>query len=288
MPARSPEFRQTRVVFSVRYVIGSRRIIDLERPWGRDMFSRLKKEQFPTRPSFARIADVEKSVLEIGPFNNPTVRGDNVRYFDVMTTEQLKERAERVGYDPATVPEISYVSFDGNLSVVDSKFSAVVSCHCIEHQPDLIRHFKQVEAMLEPKGKYYLVVPDKRYCFDYFLDASSIDTVLAAKGETRHPLAKVIEHRALTTHNDAARHWKGDHLDPGYYEEIPAKTQFALDEFLGANGGYVDVHRWQFTPDSFEGIVSALFKKGEIKLRLTKLHQTPPDDMQFTAVLQLS
>lgn len=252
------------------------------------MFSRLKKEQFTTRPSFAQIAGVERSVLEIGPFNNPTVRGDNVRYFDVMTTAQLKERAERVGYDPQTVPEISYVSPDGDLSVVDNRFSAVVSCHCIEHQPDLIRHFKQVEAMLETKGKYYLVVPDKRYCFDYFFDASSVDAILAAKGETRHPLPKVIEHRALTTHNDAARHWMGDHVDPWYYEEIPQKTELALKEFLDADGGYVDVHRWQFTPDSFAGIVSSLFDRGEIKLKLRDIQQTPADDMQFTAILQLA
>ncbi|MRG55531.1 hypothetical protein GF108_08040 [Phyllobacterium sp. SYP-B3895] len=209
-----------------------------------------EKPILDTRPSFAVISKLEDSVLEIGPFNNPTVRGSNVEYFDVMTTEQLVARAKEVGYDPASVPEISYVSDDGNLEMVNRKYSAVVSCHCIEHQPDLIRHFNQVERLLKPKGKYYLIVPDKRYCFDHFIDTSSVDSVLTSKGQTRHPLIKVIEHRALTTHNDAARHWANDHIDHGYVQAIPVKAQMAIEEFNRANGGYVDVHRWQFTPES--------------------------------------
>ena len=28
-------------------------------------------------------------VLEVGPFGNPTMRGSNVSYFDVLTTEEL-------------------------------------------------------------------------------------------------------------------------------------------------------------------------------------------------------
>lgn len=251
-----------------------------------NMFFRAPKEPLITRESFLKISGMERSVLEIGPFNNPTVRGSNVIYFDVMTTEQLRARAKRVDYDPETVPDISYVSHDGNLNVINRTFSAVVSCHCIEHQPDLIRHFKQVEALLDPKGKYYLIIPDKRYCFDHFIDESSFQAVLSAKGETRHPLAKVVEHRALTTHNNPWRHWAGDHMDDDYIDTIPSRSKKAIDEFKKAKGGYVDVHRWQFTPDSFKDIVTSLHQRQDIGLKLAEINKTPPGDMQFTAIME--
>lgn len=205
-----------------------------------------------------------------------------------MISDELRRRARIVGYDPSGVPDINFVSHDGNLEVVRTKFAAVVSCHCIEHQPDLVRHFRQVSALLNSRGKYYLVVPDKRYCFDHFIDPSSLQAVLEAKGQIRHPLTKVIEHRAFTTHNDAFRHWHGDHMDAGFEKSIPARTEKAVQEFHAAQGGYVDVHRWQFTPESFEDIMSGLSKMGEVRLKLKEINQTPQFDMQFTAILEAS
>ncbi|RCW80162.1 class I SAM-dependent methyltransferase [Phyllobacterium bourgognense] len=254
----------------------------------KSIFKRKSQLSFVTRQSFATIPQLERSVLEIGPFNNPCVRGENVSYFDVMTTDELRERAKRVGYDPDTIPTINYVANDGDLSVIDAKFSAVISCHCIEHQPDLIRHFNQVERLLEPGGKYYLVIPDKRYCFDHFIDPSSLQAVLESKGHTRHPLLKVIEHRALTTHNEAYRHWAGDHVDSGWKESIAGRALGAIHEYDMARGGYVDVHRWQFTPKSYEEIVLGLNAANEVALKIITLNDTPENDMQFTAVMAFS
>ena len=54
--------------------------------------------------------------IEIGPFANPLLHGPNVKYLDVLPTEQLITRARELD---------------------------------IEHQPDLIKHLNQVEAILE-------------------------------------------------------------------------------------------------------------------------------------------
>ena len=155
-------------------------------------------------------------MLEIGPFAHPMMRGEHVDHLDVLPTEALRARAVSLGMDPGGVPDIRWVSSGGDLSVVTERYDAVVSSHAIEHQPDLIRHLQQVEALLRPGGSYYLLIPDHRYCFDHFLVPSTTAQVIGAHVERRsvHTAASVIEHRALTTHNDPVRHWAGDHGDP--------------------------------------------------------------------------
>ena len=229
----------------------------------------------------------ERLVLEIGPFNNPMIRGDNVRYFDVMTTEQLVKRAKKVKYDKNTIPNIDYSSPDADLSVINERFSAVASSHCIEHQPDLIHHLNQVRYLIEGIGRYYLVIPDKRYCFDHSVPSSTLEEVISAQGDRRHPLIKVIEHRAVTTHNDPTRHWSGDHYDADWEANQPAKARKAITEYLAAKGGYVDVHRWQFTPQTFKEIIVELCSTGLIPFEIEMVNETPQGQLEFVAILRV-
>ncbi len=112
------------------------------------------------RTSFVRLAKAADSVLEIGPLANPALRGDGVKYFDVLPTEGLRRRAQERGLDSDDCPSIDYVSPTGDLSVIAETFDAVLSCHAIEHQPDLIRHLLQVAHVLDPGGSYFLANPD--------------------------------------------------------------------------------------------------------------------------------
>jgi SAM-dependent methyltransferase len=111
------------------------------------------------------------TVLEIGPFCNPLLSGTNVSYFDVLSEEALVARASCL--DPSGVPHIEYVSPTSDLSIVDRRFDVVISSHCLEHQVDLIGHLKEVGHLLLPGGAYFLLVPDKRYCFDHFIPFSN-------------------------------------------------------------------------------------------------------------------
>ncbi|MBZ9865447.1 class I SAM-dependent methyltransferase [Mesorhizobium sp. CA15] len=228
-----------------------------------------------------------RSILEIGPFCNPQVIGEQVRYFDILDSEQLVARAKQIGYPIKAVPKIHYTSPIGDLSVVSEKFSAVVSCHCIEHQPDLIHHFRQVSGILEDGGKYYIIVPDKRYCFDHFIAESTIADILDACLSRRrtHRLASVIEHRALTVHNDCVRHWRGDHGVELQSSELGKRVRAAIEEHRQADGGYVDVHSWQFTPEGFQRNIQALFELGYSPLRPVSVHATPFNRNEFTAIL---
>jgi hypothetical protein len=162
------------------------------------------------RQNFIKLFPVDESVLEIGPFARPTAVGSNVKYFDVLDQSALKARARVIGLNDSHVPHINFISPTGDLSIINETFRCVVSSHSIEHQPDLVRHLHQVEGLLIDEGVYFIVVPDKRFCFDHFLPESSIADVIDAYYAARstHSLSSVVEHRALTTHNEPLRHWQ--------------------------------------------------------------------------------
>ncbi|NHN87099.1 methyltransferase domain-containing protein [Acetobacter conturbans] len=229
----------------------------------------------------------EKSILEIGPFTNPMIKGENVKYFDVLSTPDLVRRAEQIGFPLVNVPHIDFVSPTGDLDVVDEVFSCVVSSHNIEHQIDLVTHFKKIEKILAKGGRYYLMIPDKRFCFDHYVPESKIDDVLSAYNTQNrtHTDANVIIHRSLTTHNDTERHWKGDHADPGFVEGMADRIRSAVAEIANSESSYVDVHAWQFTPSGFRLIMDAISSLNLTQLRAERIYNTPRGRNEFVAVL---
>jgi SAM-dependent methyltransferase len=224
------------------------------------------------------------SLLEIGPFCRPLKRGPKVEYLDVLDADQLRARAGATGGRAEGVPEL--IHHVGDLDIVDRSYDAVLSSHAIEHQPDLVRHFQQVERILNPGGGYFLIIPDKRFCFDHFIAESTIAGVLQAYREQRrvHTLQSVIEHRALTVHNDHRRHWAGDHGNPE--RNRAARVKAALEEYEAADGGYIDVHAWYFTPPAFRSIVTTLRDLGLIGLEVAGIYHTARDRNEFCAILR--
>lgn len=210
------------------------------------------------RENFVRLFN-RGSILEIGPFNNPLLSGSNVEYFDVLTTDQLKERAKDLGFPCDGVPNINFVARDGSLGSIEKKFDVVISSHNLEHQPDLIAHLNEVGAKLNENGVFALIVPNARYCFDANLPLSKISEMINAHCDKRkmHTIGSVIEHLALTTHNDSVRHWR--ERASYQYEPIDSeRVMKALKRFHDGGGKYIDVHAWQFDPMSLSDILSCL------------------------------
>lgn len=242
-----------------------------------------------TRDGFLKLLPKGGQILEIGPFDDPVATGKHVKYFDVLTTEALKQRAVAHGRSPRKCPKIDFVSENGDLSVVNSQFDAVVSSHAIEHQPDLVQHLRDVANVLRTGGRYFVLAPDKRYCFDHFIAESTIAGVLDAnvRGIQLHDAARVIEHRACTTHNDPMRHWLGDHGAPVYKTSICA-IRSGLDFYLNNQNTYIDTHAWQFTPASFHEITQLLFDLGMVQLQPVRVYDTVFGSNEFYAVLEKS
>lgn len=239
-----------------------------------------------TRGDFAKLAIEFDRVLEIGPFVSPVLSGPNVSYADFLSSEELKARAELMGIEHKDVPRIHYILSERDLSDIDAQFDCAISSHCIEHQPNLVSHLNDVAKILVGKRtKYFLLIPDKRYCFDRFMPETTIADVIDAhfRQPKVHSLKSVIEHRALMAHNDASAHWNERDLVRGEIDR--ERVMNAISEWKQAEGKYVDVHAWYFTPDSFSEIVGILNDIGLIEFRIDVLYHTRRGSNEFWAIL---
>ena len=227
-------------------------------------------------------------VLEIGPYDNPSLVGENVKYFDIYDSETLKELAEKTNRPVKKTPaKIHYVEPNGDLSIVNEKFDMVFSSHCIEHQPNLLKHLKNVEKILVEGGLYVLVIPDKRYCLAHFRNDTNLFDVLDAAVENRtlHTFKSVSENRYGFAHNNPILHWLGEH----------GSIKFGVKEFTGAlndykksvvDGEYIDTHAWCFTPKNFGEIITGLNELGMIHLEVDRLCHTIWGRLEFIAILR--
>lgn len=237
------------------------------------------------RPGFLALVPPKVSVLEIGPAHNPCFTGPHVKYFDVQDSDGLRERALTHNENPKGTPgKIDYVSPTGDLGIVRETFDAVFSSHAIEHQPDLIKHLVEVDRVLAPGGAYFVICPDKRYCFDRHIPASTIGEVLEAHLTQRqtHRMADFIDAMSMSSHNDPARHWVNDSPPVRINTALVAQ---ALDQIEKAKGGYIDCHAWRMTPESFREIVEMLYQLGKSPLRPLRVYDTARGQNEFFAVL---
>jgi hypothetical protein len=230
------------------------------------------------------------SCLEIGPFDCPVIKGPNVEYFDVLDKSGLYDRAVTIGRtgNLTNIPFINYVSETGDLTIINKKYDMVLSCHSIEHQIDFIQHLLDVEKILLNGGYYVVILPDKRYCFDHFIKETTIADVLQyhLNKTSFHTLKSVIEHRALTCHNDSIRHWANNH---GEKVLNSGNVLAAINEYNSgvSTNSYIDVHALQFTPDSFEEIINILNNLGFIRFKVDKIYPTLLNSCEFYVILTL-
>ena len=240
-----------------------------------------------TRDTLDALLPRDGLVLEIGPFGAPLVRGPNVRYADIFSTEQLRERAPGHGFAPEDCPTIHYNLAEMRLRDVPERFAAVISSHCIEHQPDLVRHLNDVAAILQNGAPYVAIAPDKRYCFDHFRPVSTIVDVLSAYIDKRRTVdtRTMLSELALVTHNDTARHWAGDHGTPAAAQDH-AVWRTAATSLEARGTDYVDAHVWQLTPESFACLCDDLLRMGLLGLVVESVFETPSRRHEFCALFR--
>jgi hypothetical protein len=237
------------------------------------------------RNQFASLITSEIKALEIGPFTTPLLHGDNIQYCDILNTEELKKRAKNIGLCPDTIPYIHHVVGVLGLDEFVGEYD-VLSSHCVEHQPDLISHFQQVERKLKNGGHYLLLIPDKRYCFDRYIPLTTIAEVIQAHEDKRsvHILRSIIEHRSMTVHNDASIHWRDNHTEKPAINLENLKS--AIDEWRASEGKYIDVHAWYFTPSTFTEIIELLNQLSFTRLKVETVYSTRFESNEFWAILK--
>ncbi len=239
------------------------------------------------RSNFINLINANQRTLEIGPFANPLISGINAFYFDVLSSDELVSRALEHGLPTYRIPKkIHYVSND--LNSIPDTFENIISSHVIEHQPDLIAHLQSIEKLLSNEGRYFLCVPDKRFCFDHNLNESTIADILQAFQEKRvvHSLKSVIEHRCLTAHNNPQIYWANSMEKIWPDKATPESLLNAINEFESSFGSYIDVHALYFTPSSFFKIMNLLLGLNLTTLKVERIYPTKLNNNEFWVILK--
>ncbi len=249
--------------------------------------------QVVDRLAFVNLIPASIHTLEIGPYARPLLSGPNVKYVDVYTTKELKKLAPAVGMDPNEVPHIDWVAKPSDLSSVNEHFGAVLSSHVIEHQPDFIHHLNQISKILKHGGRYFVLIPDHRYCFDHFMIPSTITDVVAAHlhKRTSHTAESLLESRLLMTHNEPIEHWNGNHGDPLVNPHFPGsdridRIKIAIDSFYENKEYIKNEHAWYFTPDTFMSIVTDLIDLNLINVEVERIYPTMKNSGEFWVILR--
>ncbi|CAG0993390.1 hypothetical protein RHIZO_02374 [Rhizobiaceae bacterium] len=230
-----------------------------------------------------------QSVLELGPGAAPKLIGPNVFYFDVKTADELRDRYRNDGCNEAVPREIHFVEPNGDMSIIDRKFDVVFSAHVIEHTPDLVMHLMQIESLLNEGGYYFLVVPNKKFTFDYFKPRTVLEDVVAAhldpNGAETIFLRSFLLEEFRRTHNTARTHWIGDHGAPrgisGNIDQVRTKYEGVKSRPV-ARSGY---HRWIFDEDAFVEVINGLYTLGISPLRVNQCYNTITNSLSFNAIL---
>ena len=220
--------------------------------------------------------DKKGAGLEVGPSHNPIApkrKGFNVHILDHVGTEELRAKYQGHGVNLDNIEDVDFVWSGQPLPELIGQMGCydwIVASHVIEHMPDLISFLQQCEALLKTDGILSLVIPDKRYCFDYFSPFSTTGNVLDAWAEKRvRPSAgQVYDHIANAAKRLGNIAWGPD--DNGGADALVHTLDEAKAHWMRASStsDYIDVHCWRFTPTSFRLILSDLQSLNLINLHI--------------------
>ncbi len=229
--------------------------------------------------------DVSGRGIELGPLDKPIMAkrdGYNVEIVDYLDTESLRAQYGHelhVGVDASLIEEVDHVSHGETLTELignEGAYEWIVASHVIEHIPDLVSFLQDVERILSPTGRLGLVVPDKRYCFDFYGELSTSGQVVDAfvSKRTKPTLGQVVDYFNRTAQVNGAIAWgqvqgvtpelmySGESVRDGYRRSLSG------DDFGG------EIHCWRFTPESFRLIISDLRALGLTSLGIVAEHET--------------
>lgn len=212
--------------------------------------------------------------LEIGPSHNPVAPkkdGYDVEIIDHLSKEGLIEKYQGHNIEFGNIEDVDYVWSGETYAELTGKpghYDWVIASHVIEHTPDLIGFLMSCNEVVKDDGVISLVVPDMRYCFDYFRSPTSLGQVLDAHYEkrVRHTPGSLVEFSRYFAEKDGVRAWADFSEGECTFVNSLESVRSTYDHYLKSDE-YIDVHAWCLTPNLFRLILLDLYDLGVINFR---------------------
>lgn len=228
--------------------------------------------------------------LEIGAFDLPFIlpnEGD-VSFADYQSTAQLRQLARTTeGHSSDCVVPVTYLLGTNDWSAVPGDFDWVAAAHVIEHAPSMIDWLRHIGDRLQPGGILFLVIPDKRYTFDYFRPETSLGKILTDhwSGKHRPGPGDVFDAHYYTRALDVDALWDFDN-PPRFGDSPPAPDVLAI--LQQAQDSYNDVHCTIFSQHSFSRIIQFLCTSSLIPFDVEEIGEVAEYGIDFHCVLRKS
>ena len=232
--------------------------------------------------------------LEVGALHSPIVPRDRSRvsYVDWADTVTLRKKYEHdPAVDVASIVDVDYLwaGQAGLAGIVgDDKFDFAVASHVVEHVPDLVTWLAELSSVLAPGGEIRLVVPDRRFTFDYRRAETRSSEVLEAWIEQRRvPSARATLDMLLNYATvDHAAVWRGERPAPPRGPVDNPAHWLMVARQCEAQTAYHDVHAWVFTPRSFAVLMSELIEFDVLRLGCSLFRDTQEGQLDFLVGLK--
>lgn len=221
--------------------------------------------------------------LEIGPSHNPLApksSGLNIEIVDHLTAEELKEKYKSHGVNIENIEHVDYVWRGEPLAELiggAERYDYIIASHVIEHIPDPISFLQNCEKLLKPNGVLSLVIPDKRYCFDYFQPLSFTGSFIDAFWEkrVRPSSGQILDHYSNASTRNGQIAWSNmDELPDADQIAHQLSTAISFYEQSMKSESYIDVHCWRFTPESYELVMGDFVELGLTNFQINYLSST--------------
>ena len=229
-----------------------------------------QNRKIPHFRTFIREKVKASAALEIGPSYSPILPkkdGYNVTVLDHADQEGLRKKFVDSPVDVNNIEPVDIVWNKGTLgeALAGQKFDSIVASRAIEHAPDFIQFLQDCSDALDDGGTLFLVVPDKRYCFDLLQPVSDAAKIINDHRlrRTRHSFESFYRH-SMTVSQDGRADWSQHPIKAIRFMHGNPKQYYGHAIQWSSDSDYVDSHENYFTPVSFLMLIDELQFLGEL------------------------
>jgi hypothetical protein len=218
--------------------------------------------------------------LEIGPAHSPILpkaEGYRTSVVDYTDADQLRAKYTQWNIDTSYLEPVDHIWKGGPISaLLSGRFDTIIGSHVIEHMTDFVGFLQDCQSILAPDGMMVQIVPDKRYCFDFFQPITDVAKILSDHNAPRdyHSFEAHYRESAQTCIQDRGKwtlHWRPQQVSSIKLMRPDPIAALNSTKHHTTSGKYNDVHEYYFTPASFALIILELNMLGLTNLSLRVL-----------------
>lgn len=239
-------------------------------------------------------------IIEFGPLNRPVAKKEEFSkafYADIKNRNEIVElytdnnylKSTGIFVDVESIVNIDYVVKENykNTFKKVKKFDISILSHVVEHMPNLLYFFKDIENILKDGSKLILIYPDCRYCFDHFRNETSFRDAYSTYIEGNNSNARLGFDFTFNVikENDAAYFWNSKNLTDRINKNNFNGAEESYKSYL-ENKSLEDVHYWPFSDYGFLKFLFEAKKSKLINFNLLEFYPTQKNTQEFMVILE--